>query len=113
MKGHALLDLMFASKEGWVGDMKVWDSIGCSDHEIVEFRILRGGSKTKSRIMALDFRSAEFVLFRDLRGRMTKLHSNAKCSMDVLLYLIYILNFYSDTLFFIMPVTYCRIILST
>lgn len=110
MKGHALLDVMFINKEGQVGDVKVWGSIGCRYHEIVEFRILR--SKAKSRVTALDFRSADVVLVRDLLGRMTKLHSNAKCSMDALLYLICILIFYSDTLFFLMPVTYCRIILS-
>lgn len=109
MKGHGLLDLMFTNKEGWVGDVKVWDSIGCRDHEIVEFRIPGGRNKAKNRIVALDFRSADFVLFTDLLGRITKLHSNAKCSM--LLYLICILNFYSDTLFFIMPITYFRIIL--
>lgn len=47
MKGHGLLDLMFTNKEGWVGDVKVWDSIGCSDHEIVEFRILGEGARQK------------------------------------------------------------------
>lgn len=48
MKGHGLLDLMFTNKEGWAGDVKVWDSIGRSDHEIVEFRIVGGRSKAKT-----------------------------------------------------------------
>jgi len=103
---------MFTNKEGQDRVVKVWDSIGCGDPETVEFRMLRGGSKARSRIMALDFRSADFVLFRDLLGRMTKLHSNTKCSMDVLLYLISILSFYLDTLFFVMPVINYRIVLS-
>lgn len=68
-----------------------------------------GKEQGKNRIVALDFRSADFVLFTDLLGRITKLHSNAKCSR--LLYLICILNFYSATLFFIKPITYFRIIL--
>lgn len=70
-------------------------SFGCTDHEMVVFRILRGGNKAKSRIMPLDFRGMDFILFRDLLGRMTTLWSNAKCSMDVLLYL----NLHSKFLF--------------
>ena len=39
----ALLDLLLTDKEGLVGDAKVKGSLGCSDHEMVEFRIPRGG----------------------------------------------------------------------
>ncbi|GAB0207135.1 mitochondrial enolase superfamily member 1 [Grus japonensis] len=35
-----LLDLVLTNKEGLVGDVKVGGSLGCSDHEMVEFRIL-------------------------------------------------------------------------
>ena len=34
--------------------MKVGGRCGCSDHEMVEFRILRGGSRARSRIKTLD-----------------------------------------------------------
>jgi len=67
----ALLDLILTKKEGLVGDMKLRDSIGCSDQEMMEFRTPRGKSKTNSRITTLDFRRADFDLFRDLCGRIT------------------------------------------
>ena len=41
---------------------------GCSDHEMVEFEILSGGSKAKRRIATLDFRTANFDLLQDLLG---------------------------------------------
>jgi len=48
--------------------MKVGGSLGCSDHEMVEFRILWGGSRTTKRIKTSDFRRAGFGLFLDLLG---------------------------------------------
>jgi len=63
-----LLDLVLTNKEGLVEDVKAGDSLGCSDHEMVEFRILRGGSRAISRIKTLDFRRANFGLFKDLLG---------------------------------------------
>ena len=49
-------------------DVKVGGRLGCSDHEIVQFRILRGGSKAISRIKNLDLRRANFGLFKELLG---------------------------------------------
>jgi len=37
----ALLDLLIKNKEGLVEDVKAAGRLGCSDHEMVEFRILR------------------------------------------------------------------------
>ena len=51
-----LLDLVLMNKEGLVEDVKVEGSLGCSDHEMVEFRILCGGSGAISRTKTLDFR---------------------------------------------------------
>jgi len=48
--------------------VKVGGRLGCSDHEMVEFRILRGGSKAISRIKTLDLRRANFGLFKELLG---------------------------------------------
>jgi len=48
--------------------VKVGSSPGCSDHEMVEFRILYGGSRAVSGIKTLDFRRANFGLFKDLLG---------------------------------------------
>ncbi|GAB0205877.1 mitochondrial enolase superfamily member 1 [Grus japonensis] len=65
-----LLDLVLTKKGGQVEDVKVGGSLGCSDHEMVEFRILRGRSRAVSRITTLDFRRANFGLFKDLLGRI-------------------------------------------
>jgi len=64
----ALLDLVLTNKERLVEDVKVGGRLGCSDPEMVEFRILRGGSRAISRIKTLDFRRANFGLFKDLLG---------------------------------------------
>ena len=50
----ALLDLVLTNKEGMVEDMKAGDRLSCSDHEMAEFRILRGGGRVLSRIKTLD-----------------------------------------------------------
>ncbi|KAK4807033.1 hypothetical protein QYF61_000362 [Mycteria americana] len=62
----ALLDLLLTNKEGFIGDAKVKGSLGCSDHEMVEFRIPRGGRRLKGKLTTLDLRRADFGLFRDL-----------------------------------------------
>lgn len=64
MRRDTLLDLI-KKKELVVGG-KVKGSLGCNDHDIVEFRILTGGSRAKTKLTTLDFRRANFGLFRDL-----------------------------------------------
>ena len=64
----ALLDLVLTNKEGLVEDVKVGGRLGCSDHEMVEFRILRGGSRAIIRIKTLELRRANFALFKELLG---------------------------------------------
>jgi len=66
-----LLDLVLTNKEGLVDDVKVRGSLGCSDHEMGEIRILCGGNRAISRITALDFRRANFGLFKDLLRGIT------------------------------------------
>ncbi|GAB0210231.1 hypothetical protein GRJ2_003488900 [Grus japonensis] len=66
----AMLDLVLTNKEGLVGDVKLKGSLGCSDHEMVEFRILRAAKRAHSKLTTLDFRRADFGLFRDLLGRI-------------------------------------------
>lgn len=53
-----LLVLVLTDKEGLVG------TVGCSSHEIMEFRILM----EESRIATLDFRRDKPDLFKDLHG---------------------------------------------
>jgi len=64
----ALLDLVLTNKEGQVEAVKVGGRLGCSDHEMVEFRILCGGSWAISRLKTLDLRRAKFGLLKELLG---------------------------------------------
>ncbi|GAB0177368.1 hypothetical protein GRJ2_000202000 [Grus japonensis] len=65
-----MLDLVLTNKEGLAGDVKLKGSLSCSDHEMVEFRILRAARRAHSKLTTLDFRRADFGLFRDLLGRI-------------------------------------------
>jgi len=64
----AVLDLVLMNKEGLAEDVKVGGSLGSRDHEMVEFRIVGGGSRAISKIKTLDFRRANFGLFKELLG---------------------------------------------
>ncbi|GAB0209183.1 mitochondrial enolase superfamily member 1 [Grus japonensis] len=70
MRRGAMLDLVLTNKEGLVGDVQLKGSLGCSDHEMVEFRILRAARRACSKLTTLDFRRADFGPFRDLLGRV-------------------------------------------
>jgi len=63
-----LLDLVLTVKNRLRSSLKVGGSLGCSDHDMVEFMILCGGSRTICRITALDFRKVNFGLFKNLLG---------------------------------------------
>ncbi|PKU46226.1 pre-mrna-processing factor 17 [Limosa lapponica baueri] len=64
----ALLDLVLTNKEGLVEDIKVRGNLGCSDHRKIEFRIVGSMCKPTSRTETLDFRRANFDLFKKLLG---------------------------------------------
>ena len=66
----AILDLVLTNKEGLVANMKLKGSLGCTDLEMVEFRILRAVRSEQSNLTTLDFMSADFGLFRDLLSRV-------------------------------------------
>ncbi|GAB0180505.1 hypothetical protein GRJ2_000515800 [Grus japonensis] len=66
----AMLDLVLTNKDGLVGNVKLKGSLGCSDHEMVEFKILRAARRAHSKLTTLDFKRADFGLFRDLLGRV-------------------------------------------
>lgn len=53
MREDALLDLIVTNQEELYGEVKTGGSFGCSDHERVEFRMLRRGKKAKSVSQAL------------------------------------------------------------
>lgn len=66
-RGDALFKLTPTNKEEHV---MVEGSLGCSDPEAVDFKILRQVSKRNSRITVLGFRKADFGLFRYLLGKI-------------------------------------------
>ena len=45
----AMLDLVLTNKEGLVGSVKLKGSPGCSDHEMVEFKILRAARRAQEQ----------------------------------------------------------------
>ncbi|PKU41873.1 rna-directed dna polymerase from mobile element jockey-like [Limosa lapponica baueri] len=67
---EALLDLVLTNKEGLVEDILVEGNLGCSDHGKIEFRIVGSTHKTISRTETLDFKRANFVLFKKLLGEI-------------------------------------------
>ncbi|XP_048785457.1 uncharacterized protein LOC125685961 [Lagopus muta] len=69
-RGGALLDLLFANKEGLVGDVKVGDCLGQSDHEIVEFSILGDVRRVTTKTAILNLKRADFDLLRTLVARV-------------------------------------------
>jgi len=69
-KRGAILVLVLTNKEGLVGNVKLKGSLGCNDQDMVEFKILRGARRVQSKLTTLDFRRADFGLFRNLLGRV-------------------------------------------
>lgn len=50
--------------------MNIKDIFGCSDHEMVEIKILRAAKRAHSKLNALDFKREDFRLFKGLLGRV-------------------------------------------
>ncbi|XP_027758991.1 chromodomain-helicase-DNA-binding protein 1-like [Empidonax traillii] len=69
-RGGAPLDLLVTNTEGLVGDVVVGGCLGYSDHEMMEFSMLREAKRGISKTSTLDFRRADFSLFRMLIGRV-------------------------------------------
>ncbi|PKU41149.1 hypothetical protein llap_8554 [Limosa lapponica baueri] len=65
-----MLDLVLTNKEGLVGNVKLKGSLGYSDHEMVQFKILRAARRAHSKVATLDFGRADFGLFGDLLSRV-------------------------------------------
>ena len=59
-----MLDLVLTNKERLVGNVKFKGSLGCSDHKMVEFKILRTARRVCSKLTTLDFRIADFGVLR-------------------------------------------------
>ncbi|KAK4831172.1 hypothetical protein QYF61_015642 [Mycteria americana] len=66
----APLDLLFTNREGLVSDVMVGGCLGQSDHEMIEFLIRGEVARGFSKTATLDFRRADFGLFRSLVERV-------------------------------------------
>ena len=70
MRRGAVLNLVLTTKEVLIGNVKLRGSLGCSYHEMVEFKILRATRKGHSKLITLDFQRADFGLFSNLLERV-------------------------------------------
>lgn len=61
-RNEALLGLLLTNQEKLLCDISVNDSLGCSDHNIVEFGILLSMLKVTSKTKGLDFSSSSVPL---------------------------------------------------
>ena len=68
IRNEALLDLLLTNQENLLCNISVSDSLGCSDHNIVEFGILLSTLKVSTKTKVLDFRRANFSLLRAQLG---------------------------------------------
>ena len=71
MRKGAMLDIVLANKRWLVSNVKLKGSLGCSGHEMVEFKILRVSKRAHTKLATSGFRRTDFELFRELLVRMT------------------------------------------
>jgi len=68
-RGGAILDVLVTNARELIGDAKTGGSLGCSDHAVMGFTVLRKMSQAKSKVRTLHFRKANFELFKELGNR--------------------------------------------
>jgi len=52
-----------------ISDIKIGGSQGCSDHSLVKFILLRDIGKSRNIVRTINFRKANFQLFKELVSR--------------------------------------------
>lgn len=62
---EALLDLVLTNEDS-IRDTKIGGSLGCSDHALVEFVVLKNAGLARSRPRTLCFKSTNFWLLKEL-----------------------------------------------
>jgi len=60
---------MLTNASELIGGIKTGGSLGCSDHALVEFTVLRDMGKARSIVRTLNFIKANFQLFKELVSR--------------------------------------------
>jgi len=68
-RGDAILDLAVTSASKLIIDVKTGNTVSCSNHALVEFTVLRDMGKARSVVKTLNFRKANFQLFKELVSR--------------------------------------------
>ena len=61
-----MLHLVLTNEEEGIRDIKIGGSLGCSDHALLEFLILKNVGLAKSRDRTLYFRRENFRLLKEL-----------------------------------------------
>ena len=64
--GDVILDLLVTNTSELIGDTKIGGSLGCSDHALAEYTVLRHMGQAKSKVRTLNFRKANFQLFKSV-----------------------------------------------
>ena len=67
--GDVILDLLVTNTSELIGDTKIGGSLGCSDHALAEYTVLRHMGQAKSKVRTLNFRKANFQLFKESVSR--------------------------------------------
>ena len=65
-----ILDPLLTSVNELLGDIRIGGCLGCSNHGMVEFKLLKDVRETKSKIRNFNFRIAKFQLFRELVSKV-------------------------------------------
>lgn len=65
-RGVTILDLMGISADELILNVKIGGSLGCSDHALVKFAVLRDMGQAKNKVRPLNFRKADFQLFKEI-----------------------------------------------
>ena len=65
-RGGAVLDVLHTNERKLIGDISIGVCLCCSDHKMVDFILRRDIGQAKNKIRKLNFRKANFQLFRKL-----------------------------------------------
>jgi len=65
----AILDLLVTNTRELISGVKIGGYLGCSDHALVEFTVLSDMGQAKCEVRTLNFRKANFQLFREFVNR--------------------------------------------
>ncbi|KAK4821784.1 hypothetical protein QYF61_002200 [Mycteria americana] len=63
-------DLLVTNASELISGVKIGGSLGCSDHALVAFTVLRDMGQAMSKVRTLNFRKANFQMFKELVNRI-------------------------------------------